>query len=132
MPRHLPSCLKSRFVSVFDRSEERSQAIATQYGTAVYTNLQAMLQRPDVQMATICTPNHTHPEMVEACAQAGVHALVEKPMAIDLEGCDRAIMAADIADIHLGVISQRRLYRPVQRVSKPLRPVKSANQYWAL
>jgi len=111
---------ESRFVAVFDKNEAHAQAIATQYGTEVYTDLQAMLQRSDVQMATICTPNHTHPEMVEACAEAGVHALVEKPMAIDLHGCDRAIKAADQAEIRLGVISQRRLYRPVQRVKQAI------------
>ena len=111
---------ESRFVAVFDRSEDRAQAFATQYGVVAYTNLKAMLQRPDVQMATICTSNHTHPEMVEACALVKVHAMVEKPMAIDLKGCDRAIQAADAAGIRLGVISQRRFYRPVQRVKQAI------------
>jgi predicted dehydrogenase len=67
-------------------------------------------------MASICTPHITHPEIVEVCAAAGVHALLEKPMAVDLKGCDRAIAAAERAGITLGVISQRRFYEPVRRV----------------
>jgi predicted dehydrogenase len=49
-----------------------------------------------------------------------VHALVEKPMAVDLRGCDMAIQAAEEAGICLGVVSQRRLYPPVQRVKQAL------------
>jgi predicted dehydrogenase len=58
--------------------------------------------------------------MVLACAKAGIHALVEKPMAVDLKGCDMAIDAADQAGIKLGVISQRRFYEPVLRVKQAI------------
>jgi UDP-N-acetyl-2-amino-2-deoxyglucuronate dehydrogenase len=49
-----------------------------------------------------------------------VHCLVEKPMAVDLKGCDRAIAAADEGGIKLGVVSQRRFYEPVQRVKQAI------------
>jgi predicted dehydrogenase len=71
-------------------------------------------------MASICTPQWTHADLMVACANAGVHALVEKPMALDLKGCDRAIAAAEQADVRLGVISQRRFYEPVQRVKRAI------------
>jgi predicted dehydrogenase len=58
--------------------------------------------------------------MVVACAQAGVHALIEKPMAVDLKGCDLAIAAAEAAGIKLGVVSQRRFYEPVRRVKQAI------------
>ncbi len=71
-------------------------------------------------MVSVCTPNHSHTEVVQACAAAGRHILVEKPMAIDLLGCDRMIQAADSNRIKLGVVSQRRLYPPVQRVRQAI------------
>lgn len=115
------ACLgESRFVAVFDSDPLRAESFAEQYGVKAYSNLEEMLSDPQVQMASICTPHPTHPDLVSACARAHVHALVEKPMAVDLQGCDCMIQAADTAGIKLGVVSQRRLYEPVQRVKQAI------------
>ena len=53
--------------------------------------------------------------MIQA-AEAGVHALVEKPLAASLADCDAMLAAARKAGTKLGVISQRRFYEPVQRM----------------
>jgi predicted dehydrogenase len=53
-------------------------------------------------------------------AQHGVHVLVEKPMALRVQDCDRMIEAADQAGVKLAVISQRRCYEPVQRVKQAI------------
>lgn len=110
----------SHLVGVYDVSPERTQTFAARYGVRGFTDLEKMLSHPEVQMASICSPHATHPEMVVACAHAGVHALLEKPMAVNLKGCDLAIHAADLARIKLGVISQRRFYEPVQRVKSAI------------
>ena len=106
----------SHLIGVYDVNYERAQALAQRYGVRAFTELSEMLSCSDVQMASICSPHITHPEMVAACASAGVHALIEKPMAVDLRGCDLAIRAAEQAGTKLGVISQRRFYEPVKRV----------------
>jgi predicted dehydrogenase len=111
---------ESRFVAVFDTSPDRAAAFSARYGVRPYSDIDALLADRDVQMASICTPHPTHPDLAVACAQAGVHALVEKPMAVDLKGCDRAISAAEQAGITLGVVSQRRFYEPVQRVKQAI------------
>lgn len=111
---------ESRFIGVFDVNPQRAAAFASQYGVRAFGDLEEMLQDPHVQSVSICTPHPTHPEMVLACAKAGVHALVEKPMAVDLKGCDQAIAAAERAGIKLGVISQRRFYEPVRRVKQAI------------
>lgn len=107
---------ESRFVAVFDPSAERRDAFARRYGVRGYNRLEEMLQDSEVQMASVCTPHSSHPDLAEACAEAGVHALVEKPMAIDLKGCDRMIAAAHRAGTKLGIVSQRRFYECVRRV----------------
>lgn len=111
---------ESRFVAVYDPDAARAVAFASRYGCQAYTQLDALFQAGVVQMASICTPHPTHVDLAIACAKAGVHALVEKPMAVDLVGCDRMIAAADLAGTRLGVISQRRLYEPVQRVKQAI------------
>jgi UDP-N-acetyl-2-amino-2-deoxyglucuronate dehydrogenase len=111
---------ESRLVAVFDPDAGRAQAFANRYHCRAYTVLEAMLSQAEVQMASICTPHPTHVGVALACAQASVHVLVEKPMAVDLQGCDRMITAAEQAGVKLGVISQRRLYEPVQRVKQAI------------
>lgn len=111
---------EAHFIGVYDTNIERAKEFAAQYQVKAFESQQEMLHAPGVQAASICSPHKTHPEMVVACAQAGVHALVEKPMAVDLKGCDLAIRSADQAGIKLGVISQRRFYEPVQRVKKAI------------
>jgi UDP-N-acetyl-2-amino-2-deoxyglucuronate dehydrogenase len=109
----LPS---SHFVAVCDFEATRAEAFARRYGVKAYSSIEDLLQDKDIQMVSICTPHPTHPELSVACLRAGVHALVEKPMAADLKGCDEMIAAADEAGVRLGVVSQRRFYEPVQRV----------------
>ena len=118
------SLSESLFVAVYDVDLARAAAFASQYGVRAFDNLEEMLHDPQVQAASICTPHPTHPEMVVACAEAGVHALVEKPMAVDLKGCDLAVAVASQAGIKLGVISQRRFYEPVQRVKQAIQAGK--------
>jgi predicted dehydrogenase len=111
---------ESRLVGVFDLNADRAAAVAAQYGVQAFHNLDEMLHDPRVQAASICTPHSTHQEMVLACAKARVHVLVEKPMAMDLKGCDLAISAAEQAGIKLSIISQRRFYEPVKRVKQAI------------
>jgi UDP-N-acetyl-2-amino-2-deoxyglucuronate dehydrogenase len=111
--RKLP---ESRFVAVCDADRTWSQAFADRYGARAYVDAKEMLHAPDVQMVSICTPHPTHARLAVAAAQAGVHVLLEKPMAISLRDCDLAIAAAEELGVKLGVVSQRRFYEPVQRV----------------
>ena len=118
--RALQRIPESHFVAVYDPMAERAEQFAARYGVQAYTELNDLLNDPQVQMGSVCTPNHSHTEVVQACAAAGLHVLVEKPMAIDLLGCDMMIQAAEAEHIKLGVVSQRRLYPPVQRVRRAI------------
>ncbi len=53
---------------------------------AIYTNYDDLMADDRVQCLSICTPNHLHVEEgVKAC-EAGKHFIMEKPMAITLDG----------------------------------------------
>jgi UDP-N-acetyl-2-amino-2-deoxyglucuronate dehydrogenase len=115
--RALPN---SELVSVCDISPERAQAFAKSLQVNAYTDLAEMLKREHVDVLSVCTQHTQHPAAVEIAAAARVHVISEKPLAIDLESCDRAIAAARAAGIKLGVISQRRWYEPVQRMKQAI------------
>jgi glucose-fructose oxidoreductase len=56
-----------------------------------------------VDAVYIAVPNHLHREYAERAARAGVHVLVEKPMALAEKDCEAMIRAADKAGVRLMV-----------------------------
>ena len=107
---------ESDFTAVCGRDPARAQAFAHQYGVNVYGDVQEMVAKAGVEAVIVCTPHPVHALHTIQAAQAGAHVLLEKPMAASLKDCDAMLAAASEAGVKLGVISQRRLYEPVQRV----------------
>ena len=67
------------------RAEAKARALGLEH-CRPYTDLDALLRSDDIHIVSICTPHHLHVEQGVACAQAGKHVLIEKPVAIDLPG----------------------------------------------
>ena len=107
---------ESEFVAVCGRNLAGAQTFAEQYHVRAYADLQEMIADAGVQAVVVCTPHPAHASPAIVAAEAGVHCLVEKPMAASLKDCDAMLAAAEKTGVKLGVISQRRLYEPVQRV----------------
>jgi UDP-N-acetyl-2-amino-2-deoxyglucuronate dehydrogenase len=110
----------SRFVGVCDRNRTRAEEFGSRYGVPAFTDIREMVHESGAQMVSVCTPHPNHADATVAAAAAGAHVLVEKPLAADLAGCDRAIAACRSAGVKLSVMSQRRWYRPVLRVRRAL------------
>lgn len=91
---HLPSlrALGQTFeiVAIYSPSGRSAQALADDPATglssavAVYTDLSALLARPDVEAVDVVLPIHAVPGGVEAALYAGKHVVSEKPIAPDL------------------------------------------------
>ncbi len=62
--------------------------------TPVYLGYKNLLSQQDVDAVDIVVPNHLHTEIGLAALNAGKDVLLEKPMALNLEDCDRLIAAA--------------------------------------
>ena len=112
----LRSLPEAEFVAVCDTSPERANTFAGKYGVKPFTDLSTMLRVAAVEAIIIGTPHPLHAEPAIRAAQAGVHVLIEKPMAASLADCDAMLDATRKAGITLGIISQRRFYEPVQRM----------------
>ena len=120
-PWHADSVVDSRFadlVAVCDIDMPKGEAFAEKYGTAFYEDYRQMLHQSGIDAVSICTPSGLHSEMTITAAEAGIHVLCEKPMAITVPQIDAMIAAAEKADIKLEVIFQRRTYETTQRVRK--------------
>lgn len=80
---------RSEVRAILSRDRARAEAKAREYGLAhcrAFTDLDELLRCDDIQVVSICTPHHLHVDQSVACAQAGKHVVVEKPIALDLAG----------------------------------------------
>ncbi len=111
---------EAELTAVCDVSAERVRAFADRYGTRGYTDVDALLRESRVEAVVIGTPHPLHAAPAVRAAEAGVHVLVEKPLAATLTDCDAMLLAADRAGVLLGVISQRRFYEPVRRMKEAI------------
>jgi predicted dehydrogenase len=97
---------RARLVAVALGSRAASMAAAR--GVAAEPDAQALLARDDIQVVVIATPHSTHEPLAIAAARAGRHVYLEKPMAVDVAGCDRIIAACRDAGVLLTVAKQSR------------------------
>jgi predicted dehydrogenase len=62
----------------------------------------------DCDLAVVCTPNDTHVELAHRALGAGLHVVVDKPLALTVQEVEGLIDAADAAGRTLTVFQNRR------------------------
>ncbi len=78
-----------------DIRREGLEKFAREYGGETYTSVAEMCASPNVDAVYVCSPNHLHAEHVITAAEHGKHVIVEKPMALTLDECERMNRAAE-------------------------------------
>lgn len=98
----------------------RAQAVATFETARVYETAGELVARESLDFVDICTPPHTHGDLVRVCAQKGIHILCEKPFVPDLnEARELAELLASNNRLVFMPCHQYR-YSPVWRPFKDL------------
>lgn len=84
------------------------------FGGSVHESAEALCADPAVQAVYIASPHQFHAGHVCMAAAHGKHVLVEKPMALSLDECNRMIDAARHAGVHLIVGHSHSFNRPIK------------------
>ncbi len=79
-------------------------------GAAKYHTAAELLADPNVEAVDLCTPTDSHFPLTIAALEAGKHVLVEKPMALTGEQCDRMIAVSQEQDRVLMVAQVLRFW----------------------
>jgi phthalate 4,5-cis-dihydrodiol dehydrogenase len=84
-----------QLVAAADPRREARAAFQARYQGRVYETVEQLCADPEVEAVWICTPNQYHCEHVITAAEHGKHIVVEKPMALTIEECERMVAAAE-------------------------------------
>ena len=80
---------------------QKQKALSRKYRVPAYSYDQYEECLQQVDAVYIALPNHEHAEYTVRAANAGVHVLCEKPLAVTVEECRRMIEACDEAGVKL-------------------------------
>jgi predicted dehydrogenase len=110
------------FAGVSDVNAETAERVASSYGASSCTDWRELIGKVDA--VSIATPTETHCEIACAFLDAGVHVLVEKPIAATLADADKMIEAARRSGAKL-MVGQLERFNPAMvalrpRVTSPL------------
>src|SRR5919204_3432264 len=102
----------ARIVAVADSELPRARKLAEELGLGdnFYPDLPPLLARRDVDIVIVATPSGVHMDPAVAAANAGKHVVVEKPLEITVERCDRIIEACDRNQVQLCTIFPSRFH----------------------
>lgn len=83
-------------VAICDSNREKAEKLAAKFGIKeVYTDYKEMAQKASCDAIAIVTPDFLHADIAIACANAGKHLLIEKPLATTRDDVYRMMDAFD-------------------------------------
>ena len=107
---------KGTLVSVCGRNAAKRNDFAAKWKTASRDSVEEMARLDKIDAVIITTPHPQHCEGALEAFAAGVHTLVEKPLAVTEAECDKMIAASQKAGKLLSVVCQRRWFPACRRI----------------
>jgi predicted dehydrogenase len=99
-------------VHAFTPSASRRAAFGSKFPFPLADRLETILDDDSVEAVLVLTPANTHLEIATACARAGKHVLLEKPIEITTARAEELVATCRAAGVTLGIVLQHR-FRPV-------------------
>lgn len=100
----------------FSPSARRRAAFGSRFDFPLVDNLETILADRSVDAVMLLTPPNTHLELVERCAKAGKHVLLEKPLEISTVRAEQLVSIMHSRELRLGVVLQHRFRPAVEKM----------------
>lgn len=95
------------FWSVLGRDQGKAEAFAARHEAAApvaaFSDLEKFLSDPELEAVIIASPDKLHAQQAIACARAGKHVFVEKPLATNADDAEAIVSACKEAGVKLTV-----------------------------
>ncbi|MBM3478170.1 MAG: Gfo/Idh/MocA family oxidoreductase [Alphaproteobacteria bacterium] len=112
----------AELVAVVDPDADRARALAAEVGTRAATSIDEV--EGSIEAASVAVPTHSHHDVATRLLEAGIHVLIEKPIAETIEQADAlvALAAARGRILQVGHL-QRFLLRRMEVSERVFRPL---------
>ncbi len=112
----------SAFQGLYDADAARAGALAEQHGARAFASVEALLEA--CEAVVIATPARTHFTLGQQALAAGLHVLMEKPLATTLPHAEELAATARAAGLHLQTGHQERfVLEAMGLLAAPERPL---------
>ena len=109
---------RAEIAACFTPSAARRAAFAKAYPMLPLAgDLDAVLADRSIDAVFLLTPPFSHLDLIQRCAAAGKHVLVEKALDVSVARATQAIEAMERAGLKLGVVLQHRFRKASQRLA---------------
>lgn len=95
-------------IAVVDSDPAALRSATSRCGVPGFSDVHELLERHRPDVIHVCTPHDQHVQVVLDALEAGVHVLLEKPVAHTLEQAQRIVDAAEASTAQVGVCLQNR------------------------
>lgn len=110
---------KVKLIGICNRTLSKAERLKEDFGfefaTSSYTDL---LDRKDIDIIDVCTPNYLHHEQITASLRAGKHVYADKPLCITDEEADDIVRVAEKAGVIHQIAFHYRFYPWSFRIKK--------------
>jgi predicted dehydrogenase len=107
----------AELIAVSRANFDLAESFAREFGAKRwYADWRELLTDRDIDVVYVATPVNLHAIQTIAAAQAGLHVLCEKPMAMNAGECRQMISACRTANVKLGVSYYRHFYPVIDRI----------------
>jgi glucose-fructose oxidoreductase len=104
LPAFKHAARNSELAALVSSDPTKLEKLGRKYGVRSlysYEQFGDCLESGNIDAVYIALPNHLHHPYTIAAAEAGIHVLCEKPLAVTGEECEQMIEAAERADVRL-------------------------------
>ena len=110
---HIPAinaCPQARVTAICSSRPLDGSELSAKHGGKItpFTDFEAMLADPDIHAISICSYSNLHAEQAIQAAKAGKHLIIEKPLALSWEDCQRVASAVEESGVKVCVCFECR------------------------
>jgi predicted dehydrogenase len=109
----------AQLIAVADADLKRAEQVASELEIEhFYSNIEALVERPDIQAVVVVTPAKFHGAAMRVCAQARKDIFCEKPFTLTVEEADEMLDVTAKAGVRVQVGHVRRYDPPNVKAKK--------------
>ncbi len=116
--RAIDTIMDAGLIGVFDHNPEKTASFSSKYNCRSFGSAEELCSEKNINIVCICTPSGLHLEPALTAINAGKNCVIEKPLEVTLERCDRIINAGIQHNVVVSGIFPMRFSRVYSELKK--------------